>query len=122
MSSHQTTANRENVVHATNGWMMLVLVIAVVLIDVAIVASRANQPLLIGYVILSLAATIIFLLPGFFSLQPNEARVLVLFGKYKGTVRESGFHWGNAFYSNGSSLSAQLAEVQKKAEKREFVS
>jgi regulator of protease activity HflC (stomatin/prohibitin superfamily) len=27
--------------------------------------------------------------------------VLVLFGKYKGTVRTSGFHWGNPFYSNG---------------------
>src|SRR5262249_8180235 len=34
-------------------------------------------------------------------LQPNEARVLVLFGHYKGTVRESGFHWGNPFYSYG---------------------
>src|SRR5271165_1938386 len=41
------------------------------------------------------------LMAGFFTLQPNEARVLVLFGKYKGTVRESGLHWGNPFYSNG---------------------
>ena len=40
--------------------------------------------------------------PGFFTLQPNEARVLILFGHYKGTVRESGFHWGNPFYANGS--------------------
>jgi len=99
---------------------MFVLVIAIVLIDVAIVVSRVGRPLSIGYVLLSLAATIVFILPGFFSLQPNQARVLVLFGKYKGTVRESGFHWGNAFYSNGASasLSAQLAEAQKKLEKR----
>lgn len=34
---------------------------------------------------------------GFFTLQPNEARVLVLFGSYKGTVRKSGFHWTNPF-------------------------
>jgi regulator of protease activity HflC (stomatin/prohibitin superfamily) len=40
-------------------------------------------------------------LQGFFTLQPNEARVLVLFGKYIGTVRQSGFHWGNPFYSSG---------------------
>lgn len=40
------------------------------------------------------------LLRGFFSLQPNQARVLVLFGSYKGTVRTSGFHWANPFYSN----------------------
>ncbi len=37
---------------------------------------------------------------GFFSLQPNEARVLILFGEYRGTVRESGFYWANPFYSN----------------------
>jgi regulator of protease activity HflC (stomatin/prohibitin superfamily) len=36
---------------------------------------------------------------GFFTLQPNEARVLVLFGSYKGTVRTSGFHWTNPFNS-----------------------
>jgi regulator of protease activity HflC (stomatin/prohibitin superfamily) len=34
---------------------------------------------------------------GFFTLQPNEARVLILFGSYQGTVRESGFHWTNPF-------------------------
>jgi regulator of protease activity HflC (stomatin/prohibitin superfamily) len=37
---------------------------------------------------------------GFFTLQPNEARVLVFFGTYQGTVRREGFHWGNPFYSN----------------------
>ena len=40
---------------------------------------------------------------GFFTLQPNQARVLVLFGAYKGTVRTPGFHWGNPFYSKGRS-------------------
>ncbi len=39
--------------------------------------------------------------PGFFTLQPNEARVLILFGDYKGTARAVGFHWGNPFFSNG---------------------
>ncbi|MGV8083902.1 MAG: SPFH domain-containing protein [Coriobacteriia bacterium] len=45
----------------------------------------------------------IVLMPGFFTLQPNEARVLILFGNYKGTAREGGFRWGNPFYSNGPS-------------------
>ncbi len=36
---------------------------------------------------------------GFFTLQPNEARVLILFGAYKGTIRRSGFHWTNPFYT-----------------------
>jgi len=37
-------------------------------------------------------------LRGLFALQPNEARVMVLFGSYKGTVRQSGFHWANPFF------------------------
>lgn len=37
--------------------------------------------------------------PGYFTLQPNEARVLVLFGGYRGTSREGGFKWANPFYS-----------------------
>ena len=36
---------------------------------------------------------------GYFTLQPNEARVLILFGAYKGTERRSGFHWTNPFYT-----------------------
>jgi regulator of protease activity HflC (stomatin/prohibitin superfamily) len=36
---------------------------------------------------------------GHFTLQPNEARVLILFGKYCGTARESGFFWANPFYA-----------------------
>jgi regulator of protease activity HflC (stomatin/prohibitin superfamily) len=39
------------------------------------------------------------MLSGHFTLQPNEARVQILFGAYKGTVRESGFYWANPFYT-----------------------
>ena len=39
----------------------------------------------------------LILLPGFFIVEPNLARVLVLFGKYKGTVRQDGFFWTNPF-------------------------
>lgn len=37
------------------------------------------------------------LMGGFFTLQPNQAAVLVLFGHYKGTERGSGFRWANPF-------------------------
>jgi regulator of protease activity HflC (stomatin/prohibitin superfamily) len=53
------------------------------------------------------------MLTGLFTLQPNEARVLLLFGRYKGSVRESGFHWGNPFYSNGSSGAALQAKMRQ---------
>ncbi len=36
-------------------------------------------------------------LRGFFVLQPNKSAVLILFGKYKGTVKENGFYWVNPF-------------------------
>ncbi len=41
----------------------------------------------------------IVLLCGHFTLQPNEARVMILFGAYRGTIRTSGFWWANPFYS-----------------------
>jgi regulator of protease activity HflC (stomatin/prohibitin superfamily) len=34
---------------------------------------------------------------GFFTVQPNQARVLILFGDYRGTVKQDGFHWTNPF-------------------------
>lgn len=39
-----------------------------------------------------------FCLPGFFVVNPNESMVLVLFGKYTGTVKKNGFFWVNPFY------------------------
>ena len=40
---------------------------------------------------------------GYFTLQPNEARLLILFGDYRGTTRQGGFCWGNPIYGNGPS-------------------
>jgi len=45
--------------------------------------------------IVMLIVVAVILPPGYFTLQPNEAKVLVLFGKYKGTIRSDGFHWTN---------------------------
>jgi len=36
---------------------------------------------------------------GFMQIEPNEARVMVFFGKYEGTVKTNGFFWVNPFYS-----------------------
>ena len=45
--------------------------------------------------ILALAFFIMF--AGYFSQEPNEARVMVFFGKYEGTFKETGFYWVNPF-------------------------
>jgi regulator of protease activity HflC (stomatin/prohibitin superfamily) len=47
-------------------------------------------------VLLFMAAVIIW--AGFFIVEPNEARVMLFFGKYHGTVKENGFFWVNPFY------------------------
>jgi regulator of protease activity HflC (stomatin/prohibitin superfamily) len=36
---------------------------------------------------------------GYMQLEPNEARVMVFFGKYSGTFTQTGFHWVNPFYA-----------------------
>ena len=51
---------------------------------------------------------------GFFTLQPNEARVLILFGAYKGTVRHSGFHWANPLYARNRGNVPGAAPVPKR--------
>jgi regulator of protease activity HflC (stomatin/prohibitin superfamily) len=56
---------------------------------------QAGVPLLAGGL---LFLTAFFCSFGFFTLQPNEAIVLILFGAYKGSVRESGFWFTNPLY------------------------
>jgi regulator of protease activity HflC (stomatin/prohibitin superfamily) len=41
----------------------------------------------------------LFMLPGFFIINPNSSRVMVFFGDYRGTVKKNGFFWVNPFYS-----------------------
>jgi regulator of protease activity HflC (stomatin/prohibitin superfamily) len=58
-------------------------------------ATRGIVPLAIFCVVAFIAD--IVALPGHFSVQPNEARALMLFGRYVGTVRETGLRWANPF-------------------------
>jgi regulator of protease activity HflC (stomatin/prohibitin superfamily) len=44
-----------------------------------------------------LLAVVIPSVSGFFTVEPNQAVVLVFFGSYVGTVREAGFWWTNPF-------------------------
>jgi regulator of protease activity HflC (stomatin/prohibitin superfamily) len=101
MKSAQAS-NHEQTVRVQNGWLMLVSVVGMIVISAGVfwwaLRGPDRQTFTLGSVALFLLS--IILLRGFFALQPNEARVLVLFGAYRGTVRESGFHWGNPFYSN----------------------
>ena len=116
MDTESLPANREQVVKVQNGWVMLPIVILLLLgattgVIYSIVAGvRVGGPPIWSLMIVSvlLEATTIIMLSGFFTLQPNEARVLLLFGAYRGTVNNPGFHWGNPFYANGSAQTGNM--------------
>jgi regulator of protease activity HflC (stomatin/prohibitin superfamily) len=92
--------SQERRLHALGGFpLLLVNLVLVSAAPIALAVTTQPRPAgLIGLALL-VSALGILSLRGHFSLQPNEARVLILFGQYHGTVRDSGFHWANPFYS-----------------------
>lgn len=109
--AEQVATQREKVVTVHSGWVMfpillIALACAIAMLIYAFTFLADRPPDLVSFwslfipTVLALSA-IIIMITGLFTLQPNEARVLILFGRYIGTVRQSGFHWGNPFYSNG---------------------
>ncbi|MFN8178438.1 MAG: SPFH domain-containing protein [bacterium] len=89
---------REAVRTPAQGAMMLLLVLALFAFSFSVVVSGARHqlpgPVLLGALGLMLA---VFLCSGFFIVQPNQAAVLVFFGRYVGSVKTNGFFWVNPF-------------------------
>jgi hypothetical protein len=89
---------RERPVRAANGFVALLVLLAVMgLAGFMVLASAraAEPPQAIAWIVVLAAAGIC--LPGLFVVNPNDARVLTLFGKYIGTVKEAGFWFANPF-------------------------
>ena len=91
---------RERERHAPSGWLVLTFLLVVIplsLLGVPVALSLAS-PLgaVLSLLVLAVAAVC---LGGFFVVNPNEARVLQLFGAYRGTVREAGLRWASPFFS-----------------------
>lgn len=83
-----------------NGIPLLILFPLLFLATVYVLVRliSAEQPVAAfaaGFVMLCLLVCLI----GFFMVDPNEARVLQLFGKYVGTARDAGLRWANPFYT-----------------------
>ena len=82
-----------------SGYLMLAAGIGlfVVGIVIAVLTSSLNNALLIWLsIILVLIGSLIF--GGLFVVNPNDAKVTVLFGNYAGSVRKNGFFWANPFF------------------------
>ena len=116
VSSRSATPERR--IEASSGWSMLffnflLLVIGISLVVWSAAGAQTVTPVVVGAL---LELITIFMVFGYFTLQPNEARVLILFGAYKGTVRDSGFHWANPFYAR--SRGNMSAKNQQSSEPR----
>jgi len=60
-------------------------------------AVQSGRPLLLATTVLPLLLVTALCAAGLFTVQPNQAVVLILFGSYAGTVRDSGWWWTNPF-------------------------
>ncbi|HIA28377.1 MAG TPA: SPFH domain-containing protein [Planctomycetes bacterium] len=70
---------------------ILLLLVSVVMIFVPVVGVR------VAGILMTPVALLFFF--GHFTLQPNEAMVLLLFGDYRGTEERNGFFWANPFFT-----------------------
>ncbi len=94
----QTVAERR--AQRMNGFLALFLFFVFIAIDIYVLRAGilANEPAVLWFFIPFTLASVIFAV-GLTVVQPNESRVLVLFGRYVGSIRESGFWWVNPFNS-----------------------
>ncbi|MBM3751684.1 MAG: SPFH domain-containing protein [Acidimicrobiia bacterium] len=88
---------QERVRSSVSGWVMLPVLVGLVAVSVwQIVGAAQGEPNILAIVAWAIVALVTSVcLGGFFVVDPNEAKVLTLFGKYWGTVKQDGFHWAN---------------------------
>lgn len=81
-----------------NGFISLFILIALFALDIYLlsIGIQKDDPSILWFFIPLVFITFISF-GGFMIIQPNESKVLLLFGKYTGIVRESGFWWVNPF-------------------------
>jgi regulator of protease activity HflC (stomatin/prohibitin superfamily) len=113
------SVSSERETYANSGWLMLVFNLALLfgaigwfIWLVTHAAKTHEDPGALIFAPILAAILAVVLLKGHFTLQPNEARVLILFGGYQGTVRQSGFWWANPFYSRVRARSAALENIK----------
>jgi regulator of protease activity HflC (stomatin/prohibitin superfamily) len=83
-----------------NGIMMMIIVILACLLSAYLaVMALVNYNFWLMAIAVPLFILAIICACGFIQLEPGEARVIMFFGKYRGTFSKAGFYWINPFYS-----------------------
>lgn len=83
----------EKIIIPTNGYVMLFLITILLVGGVVGISMTKNAAFALAIV------AALFMAPGFLMVQPNNSRVLLLFGKYVGSVKKNGFYWIIPFYT-----------------------
>ena len=95
--------NDEKRIRPWSGWIFLPLTLLLILGSPAMLIAfgTANGYVTGTRVILTVLGLVlgIISLGGYQAIAPNQARVMLLFGVYKGSVVDSGFYWVNPFYT-----------------------
>ncbi len=98
MDTQTQTSRPEVPFQAMSGWPMLPAILALGIVPIVLVATKTVEPLsFFGPLSAVCAVLAMVLMFGFFIVNPNQASVLVLFGRYRGTERRDGLHWTNPF-------------------------
>jgi nucleotide-binding universal stress UspA family protein len=92
------TPSSESTFQALSGWLILIGTVGFWAVYIPFLATSASMPnpWYIGILVFAILASFTSLF-GYFIVNPNMSRVLVLFGKYRGSVRTQGFFWTNPF-------------------------
>ncbi len=92
--------NREIPRQVSSGYPMLVILALAQLSSLYLLFLGIRTASIGGVVAAGLFVAVVAILWfGLFMVHPNEAKVLQLFGKYVGTVRDPGLRWANPFYA-----------------------
>ncbi|MBQ4820910.1 SPFH domain-containing protein [Aquimarina sp. MMG016] len=84
---------KEKIIKAGNGYLVFGVLIVLIVSLITGITTTENRWFFI------LLPVILLIIKGFFIVNPNNSKVMVLFGAYKGTVIENGFFWANPFYT-----------------------
>jgi regulator of protease activity HflC (stomatin/prohibitin superfamily) len=93
MSLNFYIMKEEKIIVPANGYLMLFIFLLLFIGGIVSIITFENP--WFAFAVLSA----IFIAPGFIMVQPNNSRVLLLFGKYVGTVKKNGFFWVNPFFT-----------------------
>jgi len=91
---------QEKVIVPGTGWRALSSLLAgLALVVIGFLAAIVLKLPFLLILVIPLAIVCFVALFGLLAVQPNDARVLLLFGEYRGTVATSGFYWVNPFFT-----------------------